>query len=238
MKRFVTILIVGTLGYLFVHLTTGSMISGSKADGAYPIEQEEVSCRSNRLASAREARQAGDYELAIHEYLCSIQRDQATAGEAIEEMVGIFLSRVKAYGEQEKYVEQSAQISRCYQILLQLKQADSSTLELPKPARNKLFEQIQKVHAAGNEAVKFHLETADQLRTEAKGFWNDDEEKQAEALHRVNLAWSCYPLHPDDELVKKMYEIWADMKSELATWQYNQVMEEDRLRLGCVIGPP
>ena len=52
----------------------------------------------------------------------------------------------------------------------------------------------------------------------------------------MNLAWSYYPAFSDEHVVNRMYEIWADMKGELPTWQYNQVMERDRLHLGRVVG--
>ena len=57
-----------------------------------------------------------------------------------------------------------------------------------------------------------------------------------ESLHSVNLAWSYCPTGTNEGMVRKVYDIWADMKGELATWSYNQVMERDRLQLGRVAG--
>ena len=174
--------------------------------------------------------------MAIHEYLNSIHEDASTADLAIGKMVEIFLSVAREQGAADRYVDQSAQINRCYQVLIQLKQADSAAKALPEPARKKLFDEIARVRAEGQKAAKLHIDRADRLRKEAKRYLNDDEDKQADALHRVNLAWSYYPNFTDDELVKRMYAIWADMKSELAAWQYNQLMEQDRLRLGRIVG--
>lgn len=233
--RFGRLLVVGIL--MCAVIACISNLSRSETPTAVEsVFAEAVRPSPARLKSAREAAKRGDHELAIHDYLASIQEDVSTAESAIGEMVKVFLSVAGAHGAEERYVDQSAQINRCYQVLVQLKQADSTTRALPEPARRKLFEEIARVRSAGKKAAKFHIDTADQLRREAKGFWNDDEDKQADALHRVNLAWSYYPAHTDDKLVDQMYTIWADMKSELPTWQYNQVMERDRLRLGRVVG--
>jgi hypothetical protein len=154
-------------------------------------------------------------------------------------MVAVFLSVAQAHGAGERYVDQSGQINRCYQALTQLRQADSATKALPEPARKKLFQEIAHVRSAGKEAAQAHIDTADQLRKEAKGthWWNfDDQDKQMDSLHRVNLAWSYYPVSCDEGMVDSMYEVWADMKGELSTWRYNQVMERDRLHLGRVVG--
>ena len=136
-------------------------------------------------------------------------------------------------------MDQSAQINRCYQALAQLKQADSTTKVFPEPARRKLFQEIAHVRSVGKKAAQSHIDAADQLRGEAKGkhWWNfNDQDKQMESLHRVNLAWSYYPAHCDEGMVDAMYGEWADMKGQLATWRYNQVMERDRLHLGRVVG--
>lgn len=196
---------------------------------------DAVRSEPTRLRSAREASKRGDRELAIHDYLASIQEDTSTAEPAIAEVVKIFLSGAEAHAAGGRYVDESAQINRCYQALVQLKQADAATRALPEPARVKLFKEISLVRSVGNKRAKAHIIVADGLRREAKG-WNDDENKQAEALHKVNLAWSYYPASTDEWMVSKMYEIWADMKGELPTWQYNQVMERDRLHLGRVVG--
>lgn len=191
---------------------------------------------SARLKSAREAVKRDDREMAIHDYLASIQEDASTAELAIVEMVKVFLSEAEVHGAGGRFVDESAQINSCYQALIQLTQADAATRALPEPARVALFNEIAHVRSVGRERAKAHIIVADQLRREAKGFWNDDENKQAEALHMVNLAWSYYPASSEEWMVTKMYEIWADMKGELPTWQYNQVMERDRLQLGRVVG--
>ena len=233
--RFGRLLVVGIL--MCAVIACISNLSRSETPTAVEsVFAEVVRPSPARLKSAREAAKRGDQELAIHDYLASIQEDVSTAESAIKEMVEVFLSVARAHAAAGRYVDQSAQINRCYQVLVQLKQADSTTTAFPEPARKKLFEEIARVRSVGKEAAKLHIDTADQLRTEAKGFWDDDEAKQADALHRVNLAWSYYPAHTDDELVARMYAIWADMKNELPTWQYKQVMERDRLRLGRVVG--
>lgn len=78
-------------------------------------------------------------------------------------MVKVFLSVARAHGADERYVDQSAQINRCFQALAQLKQADSTTKALPEPARKKLFEEIARVRSAGKQAAKLHIDEADQL---------------------------------------------------------------------------
>jgi len=229
------LLTTGLLVSLII-LGINSLLKSELPETAELFTADVVPVSPTRLELARKAAQRGDCELAVHEYLESIQEDVSTADLALREMVELFLSVAREHGTGERYVDQSAQINRCYQLLIQLKQADSATKALPEPARNKLFEEIARVLAEGRKAAKLHIDLADKLRKEAKGYFNDDEDKQADALHRVNLAWSYYPNFTDDELVKRMYAIWADMKSELAAWQYNQVMEQDRLRLGRIFG--
>lgn len=227
------IILVGLVGAIVAcaaHQTTNAASATAESLFADAVRPE-----SARLKSAREAARRGDRELAIHDYFASIQEDTSTAEPAIAEVVKVFLSGAEAHGAGGRYVDESAQINRCYQALVQLKQADAATRGLPEAARAKLFKEISHVRSVGNERAKAHIIVADGLRREAKG-WNDDENKQAEALHKVNLAWSYYPASTDEWMVSKMYEIWADMKGELPTWQYNQVMERDRLQLGRVVG--
>lgn len=192
-----------------------------------------------RLKSAREAAKRGDHELAIHDYLASIQEDATTADSAIGEMVAVFLSIARTNGAEGRYVDQSAQIGRCHQALVQLKQVELTTKALSEPARTTLFQEIARVRSVGNKAAQGHICTAYQLRKEAKGrhWWNsDNQDMQMQSLHRVNLAWSYYPVSCDEQMVDAMYEIWADMKGELSSWRYSQVMERDRLHFGRVVG--
>ena len=155
------------------------------------------------------------------------------------EMVAVFLSVAQAHASDGRCVDQSAQVNRCYQVLAQLKQVDSTAKVLPESARRKLFQEIDHVRSVGKDAAQSHIDAANQLREDAEGkhWWSfNDQDKQMAALHRVNLAWSYYPAHCDEGMVNAMYEAWADMKGKLATWRYNQVMERDRLQLGRVVG--
>lgn len=211
----------------------------SEAPPAMALFADAVSAESPRLTAAREAMKSGDRERAIHEYLASVQEDPATADTAIGELVEVYLLSARAASSDGRYVDESAGVKRCYQTLQQISQADSATKALPRLAREVLFRELGHVRAVGHEAASSHVQAADHLRHDAKGrhWWNDDDEdKQAEALHRVNLAWSYYPAFSDECTVNRMYDIWADMKGELPTWQYNQVMERDRLHLGRVVG--
>lgn len=192
-----------------------------------------------RLESAREARNRGDRELAIHDYLASIDEDPTTADSAITELTELFLQNAKTHGDADRFVDQSKELNLCFRMLQQLQQADASAKLLTEAARIRLFEEKARTDSACCAAGRGHLEAAERLRHSAKGehWWiDDDEERQAQAFHRVNLAWSYYPYHADEEMVGKLYEIWADMKGELPTWQYNQVIESDRLKLGRVVG--
>lgn len=192
-----------------------------------------------RLISAREARERGKRELAIHDYLASIDEDPTTADSSIAELTEVLLKSAKTHGDAEHFVDQSKELNLCFRILQQLQQADASTKPLTEAARLRLFEEKARTESACRDAAKGHLDAADMLRRSAKGrnWWNDDNEnEQAQALHKVNLAWSYYPYHVDEGVVGKLYEIWADSKSELPTWQYTQVMESDRLQLGRVMG--
>lgn len=236
------LLAIGALACMIIFCIASQSRCQSRSETPATVESmfaQAVRPAPTRLQSAREAAKRGERDLAIHDYVTSIQEDVSTAELAIGEMVKVFLSVARAHGGDGRYVEQSAQISRCYQTLTQLKQADVFTKALPEPVRKKLFQEIARVRSASKDAAQAHIDAAENLRWEAKGnyWWNDDDEDmQAEALHRVNLAWSYYSVCTDESQVDSMYEIWADMKSELATWQYNQVMERDRLHLGRVVG--
>lgn len=236
--RFVTMIIL--FGLVGTILSCAAYQSTNAAPAtAEPLFADAVSPEPVRLKSAREAAKRGDRELAIHDYLASIQEDATTADAAIAEVVKVFLAGAGAHGEEGRYVDESAQIGRCYNMLLQIKQADTVSNGLPEAARTTLFKQLGHVRTVGNERARVHIIVGNDLRREAKGrhWWSDDDEdKQAEALHKVNLAWSYYPSFTDEWMVSTMYEIWADMKGELPTWQYNQVMERDRLHLGRVVG--
>jgi hypothetical protein len=142
-----------------------------------------------------------DAERAIHEYLASVQEDPATADAAIGELTEVYLSKARAASIERRYVDESARIKRCHQTLQQISQADSTSKVLPRLARQVLFREIGHVRAVGHEAASTHVRAADQLRHDAKGqhWWkDDDEDKQADALHRVNLAWSYYPAFSDE----------------------------------------
>jgi hypothetical protein len=206
---------------------------------AEALFEDAVGPEATRLKSAREAAKRGDWELAIHEYSASISDDAPTSHLAIREMVEVFQSTAQACRKDGRQVDESAQINRCYQALQHLKLADADAKSLPELARVTLFREIAHVREVGNSTAKDHIIAADQLRRQAKGkhWWNrDDRNKQAEALDKVNVAWSYYPAFSDEWMVNKMYEVWADMQGELPTWQYNQVMERATLQLGRVVG--
>jgi len=231
------IILIGLVGTIFAcaaHPTTNAAPATAESLFADALRPEPI-----RLKSAREAVKRGEGELAIHDYLASIQEDPTTAELAIGEMGEVFLSAARAHNRDGRYVDESAQTNRCYQTLHQLSQADAGPNALPESARVKLFHEIAAVRGVGNGAAKDDITAADQLRCQAKGkhWWNrNDHNKQAEALHKINLAWSYYPAFTDEWMVNKMYEIWADMKGQLPSWQYNQVMERDRLQLGRAVG--
>ena len=166
--------LVGMVGLTFAIILGFSNLSKSESPATIEsIFVEAVQPTPARLRSARDAEKRGDHELAIHDYLGSIQEDVLTAESAIEEMVAVFLSMAKVHCADGRYVDQSAQINRCYHTLTQLKQADSTTEALPEAARKRLFEAIARVRSAGKAAAKLHVDAADQLRTEAKRFWHD-----------------------------------------------------------------
>jgi len=194
---------------------------------------------SQRLESARDAARNGQVDRAVHEYLTAIDEDPSTAAVAIPEMVGALLTAARQCADGNDHVSESRHINVCYQTLARLIQDDSRNRRLSRQAREKLFAETARVRSWGHDRARAHILEADRLRRAAKGFWNDDEDMQAQSLHMVNLAWSYYPHFTTEQwMVSKMYEIWADMKDELSGWQYRQVMERDRLLLGRVIEAP
>ncbi len=211
---------------------------GPATSGIQATFADAVSASPDWLQAARQAASKGDVELAIQDYQLSIQDQADSAETAIDEFGGLFLGAAKQAHSDERFFAESSWLNRGNQDLQQLSHIESAKA-LPGSARVKLFEQIKNLKLACSEAAKGHVEAADRLRQEAKGahFWNsDDSEKQMDALHRVNLAWSYYPNYTDESVVNAMYEIHADMKSTLKTWRYEQVMERDRLQLGRAFG--
>ncbi len=125
---------------------------------------------------------------------------------------------------------------RAHSDLLQLSRSPLAKA-LPSAARAKLFEQCERLKAACATAAKDCVDTADQLRTGAKDegwFSVNDAEKQMDALHRINLAWSYYPAFTDEKLIERMHEIHSSLKGSLRQWRYDSVMERDRLEGGRV----
>jgi len=194
---------------------------------------------SSRLNSAREASKRGDYKQAIEDYRESISREPATGEAAATEVVDIFLAKAKEAAEVNRYVDEADQLNQCHKMLHEVVQQDKVTGTMSKSARDKVFKAVETVRTACVAAANRHLDVADGLRKESKGnhWWNDDDESmQRDALHQVNLAWMSYPTYTDEAMINRMYEIHSEMKGELSTWQYNQVMERDRLQSGRAFG--
>ena len=80
--------ILACAGIVFV----GSLSRSEPPAAAESLFTEAVQPSVARLKSAREAEKRGEHELAIHDYLASIQEDRSTAEAAIGEMVTVFLS--------------------------------------------------------------------------------------------------------------------------------------------------
>jgi hypothetical protein len=200
---------------------------------------EAVRPEPARIKSAREAAKRGNADLAIADYLASIQDDGSTGDAAIDEMVEVFLAEAEKCEKNGHDVEQSIWVNRCRQTLLQVKQTDSNTRTLSEPARADLFKQIDVVHQYGTAAANRHTAVADLLRRQGTGkhFWNwNDRDKLADALHHLNIAWSYYLTFTGEDTTSKMYDLWAELKSALPAWRYEQVMERDRLQIGRVFG--
>ena len=177
--------------------------------------------------------------MAFHDYLASIQTEPSSAAIAIAEITNLSVSIADKDGGDERFADQSAQLNECYQTLLRLQQADAGEKNLSEDARVRLFSELKRAHDVCAGIARSQIDAADSLRNDAKGkhWWNrNDRDKEAQALHEVNLAWSYYPSFVDESTVNRMYDIWADMKGELPEWQYKQIMERDRLQLGRVIG--
>ncbi|MSR19340.1 MAG: hypothetical protein EXS00_09330 [Phycisphaerales bacterium] len=190
--------------------------------------EEAITIHKPRLASAREALQRGDGEMALAEYLASINQEPDTAGEAINEMVSLRLAVAQSNGERGDHFTRSAEMNRCDQTLLRIKGSDAINNGLSEDARRVLFQEIQRVRSVGSVYAQIHLSDAERLTGEAEGFWDDDEDVFEEALGRVNVALTYYPAFFGERMVGDAHKAKAYLKDELATWQYERREIADR----------
>ncbi|MSR29829.1 MAG: hypothetical protein EXS03_09735 [Phycisphaerales bacterium] len=191
---------------------------------------DAVAVKKPRLISAREALQRNDGQMALAEYLASIDQEPDTAGEAIKEMVSLCLAVAQSNGERGDNFNRSAEMFRCDQTLLRIKGSDAINNGLSEDARRVLFQEIQRVRSVGSVYAQIHLSDAERLTGEAEGFWDDDEDGFEEALGRVNVALTYYPAFFGERMVGDAHKAKAYLKDELATWQFERRETIDRQR--------